>query len=221
MPGLSQLTLGAQEGLPTGASCPPIKPSLLTPGLLSVQGHSPVWVARAPIWLCRERQRFSDSRVDSQALNVDPDEALKSGQHLAWGEGDPVDYLLSPPHTHRGKAEESMSFPRAGQREGSLHPELQIQAFLPRAPGYLPLEGRDWQASFQSCSVSLGDFKSNQNKAKPHAGCRDNNREAARCSGKNMSFGERSRFGSPTFRILLHKMGRVVSIMQYYHKDWT
>lgn len=133
-----------------------------------------------------------------------------------------MDYLLSPLPPHRGDAEESVSFPCAGQREGSLHLELQILAFPPGAPGCLPLEGRGsaWRALLQSCSVSLGDFKSNPNKAKPHTGGRDRKREAARSSGKNMSYGERSRFGSPVFRILLHKTGRVVSVLKHYYQDW-
>lgn len=102
---------------------------------------------------------------------------------------------------------------------------LCTQSYKPRPvlPGPLAdynSKGGAQQTPFQSCSVSLGDFKLNQNKVKPHTQCRGNNKEAARCSRKNMSFSERSRFGSLTFRMLLHKMGRVISIMQCNCKDW-
>lgn len=66
-------TLGALPWLGQGRSphrsqLSLVKPSLLTPGLLSVQGDSPEWVAGAPAWLGWGGERLSDSRADTLAL---------------------------------------------------------------------------------------------------------------------------------------------------------
>ena len=75
------------------------------------------------------RERVSHSRANSQAL--DPDEAFKSSQHPSWGDGDPMDYLISAPPPSLKEVLRNLCHLHMLAREGVLHSEHKPSSFFP------------------------------------------------------------------------------------------